>query len=290
MPGQSYPVLTVTTPPALKENVLCIVWQFDLLGLEEIAEKNETVYQLYFSTREEQQRCSKRLRKEFSGSGILLEWDECNEGQWRQSLHGGFDAVRAGELTILPYNPDEERATGADAIYIYPGRGYGTGVHATTNMCLRFITEMELTGSEFLDFGCGSGVLSLAALRRGAKGGVAIDSDPDAVENAAYNLEINDAAEQISLNSGSLKELRNQFPGRAFPVVFANLNSGIIPPLLEAGLGSLVAPGGMMVLSGIHVSTVAEISALFPVYGFAELKWKRQRQWTTALLVQANDS
>jgi ribosomal protein L11 methyltransferase len=281
-----YPYLEISAAKKLEAKLTGILWDHSLSGIEEEAHASITKWRVYFEDSSVMNHCIQELKEVFREEEIRINTEEIADS-WSHNLNGHFETVELNFCRIEPYKPDHERPTKSSTIQIYPGRGYGTGNHSTTRMCLDFIAEMKLENLDFLDFGCGSGVLSLAALKKGAKRGVAVDIDADAVENAGYNLEINHHVAEISLHHGSIETIKQTYPGKTFPIVFANLNSQIIPSLLAQGLPKFVAPEGKLVLSGIHLDTMTAISSLFPQYQLQEVSWKRHRQWTTALLKRA---
>jgi len=123
--------------------------------------------------------------------------------------------------------------------------GFGTGHHATTRLCLRLMQQLDLRGARVLDVGTGSGVLALAAWKLGAADVVAIDNDPDALENARTNIAANGAAAAIDIITDDLGGLRIE---RA-DLVLANLTGAVLTRNAEE-LRSLVLDGGYLILSG----------------------------------------
>ncbi len=115
--------------------------------------------------------------------------------------------------------------------------GFGTGHHATTRLCLRLLQELELRGARVLDVGTGSGVLALAAWKLGASDVVAIDNDPDALDNARDNIARNGAAAAIDIICDDLDTLRIQ---RA-DVVLANLTGAVLVRYADAVTQALAA-------------------------------------------------
>ncbi len=153
----------------------------------------------------------------------------------------------------------------AAVLRLEPGLAFGSGSHPTTRLCLEQLAAMALSGRRLLDFGCGSGILALAALRLGAAEVVAIDHDPQALlatrENAAYNC-LDDAR----LTVADPQALEAQPP---FDVVVANILAG---PLVELAprLRRLVVPGGDLLLSGVLREQGAAVAAAYPDFAFAE--------------------
>lgn len=284
MKVKKFPFLAVTAPYNFSDQLIDLLWDYDISGLEEIDGYTAKTFMVYFHDHEERSACEEHLDSVFALKRIDIVHGSCRETDWQHLLHGGFEPVKLSRITVEPYVPERAAARDQQTVWIYPGQGFGTGTHSTTHMCLEYMEDMSLAGKEFLDYGCGSGILSISARRLGAASGVAIDNDHRAVENARYNFEINQIGNEVSLLHGSVETVQKHSPGKQFPVMLANLNSTVIPPLLEAGLSDFVEPGGLLLLSGIRLETIGKISALFERYSLEETSWKRDRKWTTVLL------
>ena len=146
----------------------------------------------------------------------------------------------------------------ADAIVIKldPGLAFGTGTHPTTALCLEALEGMTLNDVDVLDYGCGSGVLAIAALKLGAASARAVDIDPQAIVATQNNAADNDVVDQITA-----AQPRSVEPASA-DVVMANILAG---PLVELAstLAAAARPGAQLVLSGILRTQAAEVSAAY---------------------------
>jgi ribosomal protein L11 methyltransferase len=152
---------------------------------------------------------------------------------------------------IVPWNHDlPEGADAADAavIRLDPGLAFGSGTHPTTSLCLQWLDDLavrgELQGQAVLDFGCGSGILALAALKLGAGRAVGVDNDPQAILATHDNAERNGVGDLLTVHSPETE------PKAAYPVVVANILASALEALAET-LASRVQPGGVIALSGI---------------------------------------
>ncbi|MBI3169854.1 MAG: 50S ribosomal protein L11 methyltransferase [Chloroflexi bacterium] len=172
---------------------------------------------------------------------------------WMEAWKEHYKPILIGErLLILPAwleNPDPKRIP----IKIDPGMAFGTGTHPTTQLCLELM-ERSVSGNWRLviDVGCGSGILSIAALKLGAEKVLGVDIDIESVKNSRENADLNGIGEELTLGQGSVTEvLSGQFAFKSAPLVVANILAPVLIRLFDAGLADLVEPNGEIILSGI---------------------------------------
>ncbi|MGH2605495.1 MAG: 50S ribosomal protein L11 methyltransferase [Anaerolineales bacterium] len=148
----------------------------------------------------------------------------------------------------LPAPPGERLILRLD-----PGQAFGTGTHPSTQLCLQLLEDHLRPDARVVDLGCGSGILSLAAARLGARHVLALDVDEVAVRSAAENVERNHLAEVIHVARGSLEILQagGRVEGRTCDLLAANILLGVLVDLLRAGLGRVIVPGGKVILGGV---------------------------------------
>lgn len=160
---------------------------------------------------------------------------------WIENYKNSIEPVSAGEFYIRAswHAPSEE----ATEIIIDPALAFGSGHHESTRGCLTFITYMELENRECFDIGCGSGVLSIAAYKKGAKIYLC-DTDETAVLESKKNLLLNDVKE-YELKDGSANSFQKEFD-----VVFANISADILDAL-HIEIKKRVKSGGFLIASGI---------------------------------------
>ena len=131
---------------------------------------------------------------------------------------------------------------------------FGTGTHPTTQLCLELM-EVSADNRQLLfviDVGCGSGILSIAALKLGANKVLGVDIDIESVKNSRENADTNEVGEELILGQGSVTEvLAGQFAFKSAPLVVANILGPILIRLFDAGLADLIEPNGEIILSGI---------------------------------------
>ena len=174
------------------------------------------------------------------------EFRNVADQDWERAWMDQYAPMQFGERTwIIPWNmtaPAE--AETAIIVRLDPGLAFGSGTHPTTALCLQWLDSLELHGKTVLDFGCGSGILALAALKLGASRAVGVDNDPQALLASADNARRNGELEKLTVC------LPENEPVQAYPVVVANILAAALDSL-AATLASRVAPGGVIALSGI---------------------------------------
>ena len=168
--------------------------------------------------------------------------EEVAEQNWVQLTQSQFDPIRvSGRLWIVPswhVAPDPE----AIVLVLDPGMAFGTGSHPTTRLCLEWLERTVSTDISILDYGCGSGILAIAAAKLGAKEVLGVDIDLQAVSAAKSNAELNTVSARFE---DSTKEIKGQFD-----IVVANILSNPLKALAPA-ICAHVRPGGRLALSGI---------------------------------------
>ena len=171
---------------------------------------------------------------------------------WGEVYKQEFHAMQfAGRLII---RPEWEQAVQTDlpVLMMEPGLAFGTGKHATTSLCLEWLASNDLPGKTVIDYGCGSGILALAALKLGAKYVYAVDSDPQALLATRQNAVKNQLSNRIRITAPESGK------PPAADILIANI---LFNPLLELApvFAELVRPGGEVVLSGILANQVDDI-------------------------------
>jgi ribosomal protein L11 methyltransferase len=173
---------------------------------------------------------------------------------WMEAWKQHYKPILIGErLVIIPAwmeSPDPGRV----AIRIDPGMAFGTGTHPTTQLCLELM-EKEFRNhppSRAIDVGCGSGILSIAAIRLGAHTVLGVDIDAGSVKNSRENADANLVGDEFILGVGSVDEIRKgQFAFDRAPLVVANILAPVIVRLFDGGLADLIDSHGSIILSGI---------------------------------------
>jgi ribosomal protein L11 methyltransferase len=208
---------------------------------------------------------------------------------WRDSYKAHFKAWRCGRLHWVPV---WERAThvlgaGETAIWLDPGLAFGTGNHETTRLCVeRLVARAEAAGTSgrVIDAGCGSGILALSALRLGWRDVAGFDNDAEAVRVSEENAALNDLAGAVRFATADL--VTGLPAGTEAEVMLANIQADVLMRFVSELTGA-VAPGGLLVLSGILAHENAAVRAAFaPATAGWTVEHREMGEWSDVALTR----
>lgn len=209
------------------------------------------------------------------------------ENDWATSWQKYYNPITVGEqIYIIPeWQKDETPVpAGRTALYLNPGLIFGTGSHASTRMCLEGLEKHVRKDGRALDLGCGSGILSIAALLLGASCAVGVDIDPKAVnvayENAAMNGIGIDRYEVLAGDVLSDKPLNAKLREHKYPLVLANIVADVIMPL-SAWAPELMTDDGVFLCSGIIDTRADEVCAALGCNGLTVIEKREQDGWVS---------
>ena len=213
-----------------------------------------------------------------------LDWSTASfravqDQDWERAWLDQFEPLSFGERTwIVPWNhplPEAAQAADAAVVRLDPGLAFGSGTHPTTALCLRWLDSLAgaglLQGQRVLDFGCGSGILALAALKLGAAEAIGVDNDPQALIATADNAERNGEMARMHVY------LPQDEPVATYPVVVANILASALDALAEL-LAARVAAGGRIALSGILHGQEGELLERYAAW-FDNLQATQDGDW-----------
>lgn len=204
----------------------------------------------------------------------LLQWqiELIQDQAWERAWMEHFQPMQfAGKLWVCP-SGQEVHEPGQVCMTLDPGLAFGTGTHPTTALCLEWLAGHDLKDKVMIDYGCGSGILAVAALLLGAKHAHGVDIDPQALTATEYNAEKNQVLDRISYY------LPEQFTVDQAEIVVANI---LAKPLIELAqpITALVKPGGKLILSGILNEQAESVAEAYRAQGLQVAAPVSQEDW-----------
>jgi ribosomal protein L11 methyltransferase len=212
--------------------------------------------------------------------GDLLPWlepDQLNfrdvaDQDWERAWMDQFKPMAFGRrLWIYPWNIEPPVDGDSVVVRLDPGLAFGSGTHPTTALCLEWLDGLDLAGQSITDYGCGSGILAIAALKLGASAAIGIDNDPQALTASADNAARNGVVDRLALF------LPDDHPGRVTDVFVANILAGPLDALAPI-FAAAAKPGAPFAISGILAGQQDELLARYEEW-FEELRADRREDW-----------
>ncbi|MEA3327017.1 MAG: 50S ribosomal protein L11 methyltransferase [Chloroflexota bacterium] len=210
---------------------------------------------------------------------------------WMKAWKQHYLPIPVGQkILILPAWNTPDEGEKRIVIHINPAMAFGTGTHPSTQLCLRLLERHIKKGEKIIDVGCGSGILSIAALKLGAAHAVAVDTNSRAVRATLENAAINHLTTgALETGIGSVKEiLSGQFAVTDAPLVMVNILAKVIIHLFDHGLVNLVREGGMLLLSGILKDQLDEVLHSARVSGFSLVEQLSDGDWVSLAMQKSN--
>ncbi len=224
------------------------------------------------------------LRQKNAALGSLkLTVSPLPDTNWEESWKDNYPAQPVGQrLLVLPYWEDAEHTDGRIPVILDPGLTFGTGAHPSTQMVMEQMEKLVKPGSACLDLGSGSGILSITALRLGAKTATGVDIDPKAEdiarENAAYNGFGSDVFSACTGNVTADKALMRALQEKAYDLVLVNIVADVIISLAPV-LPSFLQEKSVLIASGILDKRLADVTAALQRAGLQILQVVQKEEW-----------
>lgn len=252
-------------------------WEIAHIDLidEELLQKDRTkgLVHIYISPESNPAEAISFLEERYRSCGIdfSISTANCAEEDWINNWKKYFHPIPVGNKLLIRPTWEEVPETGRIVLHLEPGLAFGTGTHETTRLCLELLEQYVSPGCDVLDVGCGSGILSVAALLLGAQKAVGVDIDELAVKTAEENAQINGVNGRFTAICGNLtKQVSGQFQ-----VVVANIVADVIISLTQ-DVPAYLSPDAVYLMSGIIDSreddVLAALSPQFEVIGRREEK------------------
>ena len=212
---------------------------------------------------------------------MILSMENIQDADWENNWKAFYKPMEIGERLLVIPDWEEAEAGNRVALRLNPGLIFGTGSHATTRLCLTALERLVRPGMQVLDLGCGSGILSIAALLLGAERAFGCDIDEKAVNVAYENAALNGLGRnRYTVRAGDVLTdhgLRREMGG-GYDIVVANIVSDVVIALAPA-VGALLAPEGRFLCSGIIDDRAQEVRGHLEAAGFTVLEEGRQEGW-----------
>jgi ribosomal protein L11 methyltransferase len=234
-----------------------------------------------------------------------LRAQKLEEQDWADAWKQHYTIQRIGERSVIVPSWLEYAPRAGDVVLrLDPGMAFGTGLHPTTQLCLALLERYVRPGSRVLDLGCGSGILAIAAAKLAAGAVLALDTDPIAVAATRENVLRNDVADLVHVAEGSLgggaalghwlygtmsdergtmndsegDAHRSPFIVHRFDLIVANIIARVLAALATDMAGAL-APGGLLIASGIIAEREREVVDAFAAAGLAPIERRQEGDW-----------
>ena len=197
---------------------------------------------------------------------------EVVEEEWLETWKASFRPIRIGAFLVRPTWSDADPGD-AVVLSLDPGMAFGTGLHPTTQACLRALSRIDVRGKRVADVGTGSAILAIACAKRGAREVVARDIDEVAVNEARANVDRNGVA--IDLAVGSARDLEG-----TFDVLLANIVAAVLQQI-AADLSAHLAPHGTLIVAGIIATEEDETAAAFSAHALRPVARDQDGDWVS---------
>ena len=194
---------------------------------------------------------------------------------WAEAWKAHYSVLHIGKRTIIvPQWQSYTPQPGQVVIKLDPGMAFGTGTHPTTRLCLIALENVIAPEMRVFDIGTGSGILSIAAAKQGSGPILAVDVDDIAIHSAKRNIEMNNVADVIRLQAGSLESAEG-----CYDLVLINILAQVILSLLDQGLANVIRPGGIVIASGIIDDQENDVQAAFKGKGIEIVDRLVEKDW-----------
>ena len=248
-------------------------------GIENTLEEETTLTGAIANVEGAQQRVSDLTEALTRAGALRVQTQDLPEENWEIAWRQFFKPRRMGRHFVVRPTWEEFGAGPGDLeIVLDPGQAFGTGDHPTTRLCLELLENAEVANSDVVDIGCGSGILSVAACKLGARSVTAIDIEPISVEVTKENMALNDVRFEAFEGEGlSLPSIED----KTFDVVISNIISAILIRLAR-DVFAATRPRGRWIVSGIISQNWPDVRRAAEVAGFSLAEEREEDGWVAA--------
>lgn len=260
-----------STTSSLRDRLVATLSDFQLVAVQEDDLHAPRAWTAHFSTESDRDAAEAAMKADAEFAALDIHRTEVEDEDWARRTQADLPAIRIGRVTIAPPwdlpKPSLQVPDPNITILIEPSRGFGTGHHQSTRLCIVLLQSRSVSGLRVVDVGTGSGVLAITAAKLGAAFVSAMDNDPDAIENARENIAANGVDNLVEAH---VDDLTTTTVAPA-DLVTANL-TGTLLSQLAPDLARLVRPGGSLIVSGFNLDEKARVTeAMSTAFDLSEM-------------------
>ncbi len=284
------PALIVRFPEnvssSLRDRLVATLSDFDLVAIQEDDLNAPRLWTAHFSTSAQRDAAEAAMKADPEFATLAIQQTDVEDEDWARRTQADLPAIRIGRVTIAPPwdvpKPSLRVPDPNITILIEPSRGFGTGHHQSTRLCIVLLQNRNLSGQRVVDVGTGSGVLAITAAKLGAAFVSAMDNDPDAVENARENIAANGVEKVVEAHVDDLTTTTVA----AADLVTANL-TGTLLSQHAPDLARLVRPGGSLIVSGFNIDEKARVTEAMSAANFDLTEAAEEEDWFAFVLTRS---
>ena len=256
-----------TLSGAARDRLIALLSDHELVAIHENDLSDPTAWTAHFSDHQHREAAAAAIRDAEEFAAVAVSAVDVEDDDWARRTQADLPAVQIGRVIVCPpWDLRSPTGPGEVVVLIEPSRGFGTGHHQSTRLCLALLQNRNLAGQTMIDVGTGSGVLSVAAAKLGAMYVAALDNDPEAIENARENIAANGVQKIVEAHVEDFTTARRA----PADVVTANLTGTLLARHAQE-LKPLVRGRGMLITAGFTDDEKHMVEdALHPEFTIAE--------------------
>ncbi len=276
-----YKEFVVSSEPFISEIISSVLWQLEITGVSE--EVNCIKVFAEGSSNLSSEDLSNELEKLVAQKILLnyiVEENLIEDKNWNEEWEKSLNIIKVSDrIVVKPTFREYRKAEGEIVINIVPKMSFGTGEHQTTRLVIQLLEKYLKPGASLLDVGSGTGILSIVAVKLGAKSAIAVDNDEWCFENGNENCALNGVEEKIKIVLGEIKDIHEN----DFDLIAANIQKNIL--ILIAGeIKSKLNQKGIVILSGLLMTDEEDIVQAYMKFGFELVEKKQMDEWISLVM------
>ena len=276
-----YKEFVVSSEPFIPEIISSVLWQLEITGVSEevncikvFAEGSSTLSTEDLSNELEKLVVQKVLLN------YIVEENLIEDKNWNEEWEKSLNIIKVSDrIVVKPTFREYSKAAGEIVINIVPKMSFGTGEHQTTKLVIQLLEKYLEPGARLLDVGSGTGILSIVAVKLGAKSAVAVDNDEWCFENGNENCALNGVEEKIKIVLGEIKDIHES----EFDLITANIQKNILILIAEE-IKLKMNKKGMVILSGLLMNDEEDIVQAYMKFGFELVEKKQMDEWISLVM------